>query len=151
MDAIIVRIHLLLPEPNTPFIDRALRSCLFTASLAWAALVHPVYLELKRRLSITVVAAPPLANADYSEPSLQRMELLSQGLKRMTVTAALDVARNVRDIQDLSFITHLRLVMLDVWARVLIDERETAALMGVDRTQALHWCLRTFIVHLRCI
>ena len=149
LDAIIARIHLLLPGPNTPLIDRALRSCLFTASLAWAALVHPVYLELKRRLAVTVVAAPPFATADHSQPSLQRMELLFQGLKRMTVTAALDVARKVRDIQDLSFITHLRFVMLDVWARILIDERETAALMGVDRIQALQWYLRAFIVHLR--
>lgn len=85
---------------NPPALEQerafVLHACRYTLPIAWASSVLPVYRELERRISTSVVGTD-----DASLRKAERLGALFLQTKRATVRAASIVARSLHDIPTL--------------------------------------------------
>ena len=102
----------------------------YARTVSFHCLVYPVYTELRRRVSLFNTSSNKVDNETSTRAMFTQM-------RRLAVSAAVEVARQVNKVSSLSCITHLPFALLREWALVLIDEVETVQEMGVDRITAL--------------
>ncbi|SGY86034.1 BQ5605_C009g05796 [Microbotryum silenes-dioicae] len=107
--------------------------CSHTLRFAWAGLVLPLSIELRRRLSLMDVTAMTAEKRRTRD----RLQVLKGHAQRALMKAARGVAACVDTPASLAYLTHIQHERIDIWADVLLDLAHEDGISREDRISDL--------------